>query len=188
MILANPVYWVVQGKCPIWFFIPKLCFTIFYHIFQVVLTASLGDSFDTSVDPTGCYAMQQWMKIIEAYFATKSVLLTQWQCRRDFGRNNIPDRKTIQHLVTKFQETGSVTDAHKGHSGQHRLSIIPENTQNLWERLEESPRKSTHLLSQETGISRASILRILHDDKLFPDKIQIFQRLTDHNKVEVELF
>ena len=148
MILANPVYWVVQGKCPIWFFIPKLCFTIFYHIFQVVLTASLGDSFDTSVDPTGCYATQQWMEIIEGYVATKSVLLTQWQCRRDFHRSNIPGRKTIQHLVAKFQETGSVTDAHKGHSGQHRSSIIPENTQNLWECPEESP-ENQHTVSHK---------------------------------------
>lgn len=51
----------------------------------------------------------------------------------------------------KFRETGSVTDTHKGHSGRHRSAIIPENIQNLRERLEESPRKSTRRLSQETG-------------------------------------
>ena len=55
--------------------------------------------------------MQQGIKIIEAYFATKSVLLTQLKCRRDFGRNNVPDRKTIQRLMAKFRETGSVADA-----------------------------------------------------------------------------
>ena len=51
------------------------------------------------------------MKIIEAYFATKSALPTQRQCRRDFGKNNVPDRLTIQRLVAKFRETGSVADA-----------------------------------------------------------------------------
>ena len=51
------------------------------------------------------------------------------------------------------------------------------------------PRKSTRRLSQENGISRTSVLRILHDDlKLFPYKIQILQRQTDQNKAERETF
>ena len=90
------------------------------------------------------------------YFAAKSVLLTQWQCRRDFARNNVPDRRTIQHLVTKFREIGSVANAHKGNSDQHCSAIIPENIQNLRERFEESPRKSPHHLSQETGVEKES--------------------------------
>ena len=127
-------------KRSILFFIPRLCFTIFQHIFQVVQTISLSNSFDTNMNPTGRYTTQQWIKIIEAYFATKSVLLTQQQSRRDFGRNNVHDRRTIQPLVVKFRETGSVVDAHKGHSGRNRSAIIPENIQNLRELLEESPR------------------------------------------------
>ena len=92
-------------------------------------------------------------------------------------------------MVAKFRETGSVADAHKGHSGRHRSAIIPDNIQNLRERLEESPRKSTRRLSQETGISRTSVLRIFHDNlKLFPYKIQILQRQTDRNKAERETF
>ena len=76
--------------------------------------------------------------------------------------------------MAKFRETGSVTDAHKGHSGRHRSAIIPENIQNFLECLEESPRKSTRYLSQETGISRTSVVRILHNDlKLFPSKWRI---------------
>ena len=110
------------------------------------------------MDPTGRYTTQQRIKIIEAYFATKSVLLTQRQCRRDLGRNNVPNRRTIERLVAKFRETGSVTDARKGHSGRHRSAKVPENIQNFRERLKESPRKSTPRLSQETGISRTSVL------------------------------
>ena len=107
--------------------------------------------FSSGVDSTGSYTTQQRIKIIDAYFAKKPVLLKQLQCRRDFGRNNVPDRRTIQHLVAKFRETGSVANVHKGHSYWHCSAIIPENIQNLPERLEESPRKSTHHLSRETG-------------------------------------
>ena len=90
--------------------------------------------------------------------------------------------------MAKFWKTGSVADACKG---QHCSSfcIIPENIRNLRECHEESPRKSTCYLSQETGILRKSFLRILHDDlKLFPYKIQILQRQTDQNKAEWETF
>ena len=70
-----------------------------------------------------------------------------------------------------------------------KSSIIPENIQNLQECHEESPRKSTRRLSQETGISRTSVLRILHNElKLFRYKIQILQRQTDQNKAERETF
>ena len=143
------IYRVVWKKLPILFFISKLCFKLFFHIFQVVYTAGLGDSFDTNMDPTGRYTTQQQKKIIEMYFATKSDLLTQWQCRRDLGRNKVPDGRTIQRLVANFRKTGSVADIHKCqyHSS---FSIIPENIQNLQERLQEFPRKSTRCLSQET--------------------------------------
>ena len=74
--------------------------------------------------------MHQGIKIIEAYFTAKSVLLTQWQCRKDFGRNSVPDGRTTQCLVAKFWKNGSVVDTHKD---QHHSSfgIIPENIQNL---------------------------------------------------------
>ena len=138
------------------------------------------------MDLSGSYTTQQRKKIIEVYFAAKSLLLTQRQCRKDFVRNSVPDGRTIQRLVAKSRTTGSVADAHKG---RHRSSfgIITENTQNLRERYEESPRKSTRRLSQETGILRTSVLRILHDDlKLFLYKVQILQRQTDQNKAELE--
>ena len=39
------IYTVVQKKHPILFFIPKLCFAIFFHIVQAAQTAGLEDSF-----------------------------------------------------------------------------------------------------------------------------------------------
>ena len=78
--------------------------------------------------------------------------------------------------MAKFRETGSVANANKGRSGRPCAVKTPNIVENLRERLEESPRKSTRL-SQKVGISRSSVMRILHDDlKLFPYKIQILQR------------
>ena len=98
-------------KAPYFAFHSKVVFYNFFHIFQAVQTADLGDSFDTNMDPTGRFTTQQRIKIIEAYFATKSVLLTQWKYSRDFGRDSVHDRSTIQRLMAKFGETESVADA-----------------------------------------------------------------------------
>jgi len=57
------------------------------------------------MDNSGYYTMQQWTKIVEAYFSTKSVVLKQRQCRRDFGRDKVHNRWTFERLVAKFRET-----------------------------------------------------------------------------------
>ena len=100
------------------------------------------------MDPSGRYTTQQRIKIIEAYFAAKSVLLTQRQCRKDFGRNNVPDGRTIQRLVAKFRKTGSVADAN---NDRHCSSfgIIPENIQNLRERHEDFPENQHAVLHKK---------------------------------------
>ena len=141
-------------KRPILLFIPKLCFTFFFHIFQEVQIAGLGDSFDTNMDPTGRYTKQQRIKVIDAYFAAKSVLLTQRQCRKNFGRSNVPDGRTIQCLVAKFQKIGSMADTHKG---RHRSSfgIIPENIQNYGKAMRNPPEK-------QQPLSNPSLTRNLH--------------------------
>ena len=102
-------------------------------------------------------------------------------------QEQLPNGRTIQRFVAKFQKTGSVADAHKGQECSS-LSTIPENIQNLRQRHEDFHRKSTVCLSKETGILRTSVLTILYDDlKLFPYKIQILQRQTDQNKAEREI-
>ena len=143
------------------------------------------------------------MKITEVYFDTKSIFLTQQQCRKDFGRNNVlmegqfniwwPNfrRRKVWQIPTNATSAMNATSVADAYKCQHRslFGIIPENIQNLWEHHEESPTKSTNCLSQETGISRTSVVRILHDDlKPFPYKIQILQRQIDQNKAERETF
>ena len=156
----------------------------FIPIFSIFFTADLGDSFETNMDPSGRYTTQQRMKIIEEYFAAKSVLLTKRQCRKkNFGKNNVPNGRTIQRLVAKFQKTGSVADAHKGQD-RSSFGIIPKNIQNLRECQEDFPR---NVFQIKAGILRTSFLRIFHDDlQLFPYKIQILHRQTEQNKAEQE--
>ena len=75
---------------------------------------------DTKMDALKRFTVPQRVRIVETYFATKSILLTQRQCRRDFGRNNVPARTTIYRLVAKFRETGGVRDDHRCNSGRRR--------------------------------------------------------------------
>ena len=82
---------MVQKKRPILLFMPKSCFTIFFHIFRVVYATGLGDPFDTSMDPTGLTTLQR-IKIIEAYFATKPVLL----------------RSSPQQIFQKFKNSAEI--------------------------------------------------------------------------------
>ena len=71
------------------------------------------------MDTIPCSSGQKCCK--QAYCAILLAVLTQRQCRRDFGRDKVPDRRTIERLVAKFRETGSVANASEGHSGRPRL-------------------------------------------------------------------
>jgi len=83
------LYRVVQKRT---LFYLKLCFRSFCFIFQAVWTVLLRNCFDVNMDDSGRYTMQQQTKRVEGHFVTKSVVLTQAQCRRDFGRDKVPDR------------------------------------------------------------------------------------------------
>ena len=77
----------------------KVVFYNFFPYFSGDVDSRPGRVFDNNMDLTGRYTTRQLIKIIEEYFTTKPVPLKQRQCRRDFGRNNISDRRTIQRLV-----------------------------------------------------------------------------------------
>lgn len=131
------------------------------------------------------YSVEHRTKIIETYLRTTSIIATQRQFHRDFPRASVPTRNTILALVQKFRETGSVKNKNKGNSGRRRSARTDDNIETVRRRLEESPRKSTRRLSQETALSRTSVRRILRMDlHLFPYKIQILQAQTAANMVE----
>ena len=113
------------------------------------------------MDPATQYLVQERIKIVEAYFTTKSLIQTQRQFDRDFPGRNAPTRATILRLLNKFRETGSVN---KGHSGWPRSARTDPNMDNVREHLAMSPRKSKRHLSQETDLSRTSVMRIMHQN------------------------
>ena len=129
------------------------------------------------------FSTQERIKIIELYFATKSPVLVQRQFRREFPGRKIPHRNTIRALVEKFRDTGTVRNNNRGHSGPPLTATNPPHVQDVRARLEASPRKSTRRLSQEVGVSRTSVRRIIKKElKLFPYKVQILQAQTQANK------
>ena len=88
------------------------------------------------MDVSGRYTVQQRIKIVETYFATKLVVLTQRQCRKELGRDKVPDRKTIERLVAKFRETGSVANANKVRNGRPCSVKTPNNYRSVVEWIE----------------------------------------------------
>ena len=129
------------------------------------------------------FSVQERTKIVQPYLATKSVVLIQRQFRRKFPGRKIPHRNTIKSLIQKFRDTGSVANNNKTHSGARLTARTPARVQDVRTRLEQSPRKSTRRLSQEVGISRSFVMRVIHSDlKLFPYKVQILQAQSQANK------
>ena len=124
-------------------------------------------------------------KIVELYFATNPVVLTQRTFWTEFPGRPCPCERTIKRLVDKFRNTGSLVDDNKGHSSRPFSARNPTNIQVVRDRLQQSPRKSTRRLSQEVGISRTSVGRVIHKDlTLFPYKIKILQQQTDASRRE----
>ena len=102
-----------------------------------------------------------------------------------FGKSSLADTAHIKRLVDKFRNTGSLVDNNKDHSGRPFSTRTPAYIQAVRDHLQQSPRKSTRRLSQEVGISRTSVQRVIDKDlTLFPNKIQILQQQTDANKRE----
>ena len=129
--------------------------------------------------------IQDRTKIVEFYCATNSVVLAKRTFRREFPGKQCPCERTIKRLVDKLRNTDSLADNNKVHSGRPFSTRTPANIQAVRDRLQQSPQKSTRRLSQEVGISRTSVRRVIHKGlTFFPYKMQILQQQTDANKRE----
>ncbi|CAH1985567.1 unnamed protein product [Acanthoscelides obtectus] len=132
----------------------------------------------------------EWNKCFENWFERMQIRIykngakiknTFRALRQHFGRNNRPNETTIGRLVRKFEATGSV--ANLPGSGRPRSVRTPENIAVVKESVRDDPKQSTTRRSQELGISRTSLLRILHKDlNVHAYKIQLTQELrrADH--------
>lgn len=131
---------------------------------------------------------QQKIFSLETYFATKSYQSVQIQFRKRFHCRNFPSKSTIVSWIKKSREHGTVVDlcskATGGtYSGRKKSARTEENIAAVRDSVGRSPRKSVHRRSQELGMTRESLRRVLTSDlHLYPYKIQIKQKLTDADK------
>ena len=117
---------------------------------------------------------------LEAYFDNKSYTVVQanFRCRQALSKSSIFD------WVQKFREHGTVQNLNsKGlrdtYSGRSASARTERNIDAVQDSVGRSPKKSLRRRSQELGISRESLRRILKSDlNLYPYQIQIKQKLT----------
>ena len=127
---------------------------------------------------------------VEAYFANKSYTVVKANFRRELRCRNALSKSRIFDWVKKFREHGTVQNFNsKGITDTHsvwRVSAGTErNTKGVRKSVGQSPKKSLRRHSQELGISRESLRRVLKSDlHLYPYQIQIKQKLTEADIVK----
>jgi transposase len=99
-------------------------------------------------------SQDQRVFILEHYFSTRSYAECQNAFRNSFPDSVLLSKSTIQSLVERFRETGSTGEKHP--SG--RPSVLSDDSlEDIRTRLLLSPRKSLRKLSQQTGMTYASV-------------------------------
>ena len=123
--------------------------------------------------------------IVEAYFRLNSINAAQSQFKKRFQCRECPAHSLIYSWVHKFRSHGTVNNLNRkdpdrqSHSGRPKSSRSPHNVAAVRESVVRSPSKSVRRRSQELGIARESVRRILITDlQLYPYRIQIKQKLT----------
>ena len=123
---------------------------------------------------------------VTLYLETKSLKTVQVRYCRSFNFNNFSHKFQITHWVKTFKDTGTlITSTKKGQkstSGRKLTARSPENVDAVKDSVGQSPKKSLRRCSQELGLSRSSVHRILKNDlQLYPYRIQIKQTLTQND-------
>lgn len=123
------------------------------------------------------------MKKIE----TKSYKLTIAKFRGQYNKNKTPTKTDIYRWIKKFEANGTINDMRQKPPavtvGSKPTARSPENIAVVRDSVGRSPKKSLRRRSQELGISKSSLQRILIKDlQLYPYRIQVKQKLTDADK------
>ena len=127
------------------------------------------------------YSIQDRVFLVQSYYKSNDSLsetLRKWSSRNK--NRPKPDPKTVKRLVDKFERTGSVADDPGDRANRSNTARTPEIIEKAKEIMKREPSLSTRKLAQELGLSYRSAGRILKDDlKLFPYKLQVYQRLSE---------
>ena len=115
---------------------------------------------------------------------TKSFCAAQRRFRWKFQCRHYPDKRSVHRWAQKFREHRTALnlnakDKRVTYSGRPKSARSQENIDGIRDSVVRSPRKSLRCHSQELGINRESIRRILVKDlQLYPYRIQIKHKLT----------
>ena len=117
------------------------------------------------------FTLQEW------WTSQKSHLTVSDAFQAKFPGEKVPSRQAIHQLAKKFQETGSVEDAVR--SGRP-VSVCTENNADLvLETFTQDPQTSQRRASNELGIARSSLRRIMKHFKLKPYRPRLLQALNE---------
>jgi len=130
------------------------------------------------------WTTEQKIFIVEAYFRQTSIHVAQLQFKERFGCREFPVHSMIYRWVNKFRTHETVHNLNRkdsnrqSHSGRPKSSRTPHNVAAVRDSVVHSPSKSARRRSQELGINRESVRRILIADlHMLPYRIQIKQKL-----------
>ena len=132
------------------------------------------------------WSMEEKTFRVILYLEAKSLKTVKARYHKRFNFNNFPHKFQITHWVKKFKDTGTlIKSTKKGQlstSGTKLTARSPKNVNSVQDSVARSPKKSLRRRSQELGLSRSSVHRILKNDlQLYPYRIQIKQTLTQND-------
>lgn len=122
-------------------------------------------------------------KLVQFYWSSRSIILTQRQFRAHFKTRFTPCPKTILRLQEKFLRDGSILNCYKGKSGRPTTQRTPENIAKVKSVVNGDPKKSIRKIAQEVGTSHSTVRRIMRKDlELFPYKVTVHHKLSENDK------
>lgn len=123
------------------------------------------------------YTVQQRILIVKAYYESNgSIVGTERKLRAIMGRREAPAKRTIQRVMAKFEESGSVCD--KQTPIRHRGQRSRENIEAVSASVAADNTISVRRRSQQLNLSKSTLHRILTKDLHFHAyKIQLTQEL-----------
>ena len=117
------------------------------------------------------FLLKQW------WMSGKTVRTVNAAFRNEFPDVPIPTRQTMYQLARKFDETGSIEDASR--SGRARTVSTEENSELVLETFRLNPQLTQRRASNELGIARRSLGRIMLDLGLRPYRPRLLQALNE---------
>ena len=135
--------------------------------------------------PSRCHGLLSKRYLWLSHFRQNSIHAAHLQFKERFGCREFPVHSIIYRWVNKFRTHGTVHNLNRkdtnrqSHSGRPKTSRTPHNVAAVRDSVVHSPSKSVRRRSQELGINRESVRRILIADlHMYPCWMQIKHRLT----------